>query len=168
MAADETKKKDVVQDVLAELLTSAQRDETIPDAEDLNALLYRDPKEISERRHRSFRLSNAYDDLGPAGRAALVDEDRDEDVDQELRSFRLAQAPRNKKKATVYFPKKLHTRLRSAKYQVKKLVPPEMRSYVTMSDIVTIALRIALREFEMKGKNSLMLKLLVKNIQRKM
>ncbi len=167
MAADETK-KDTVQDVLSELLTSAQRDETIPDAEDLNTLLYRDPKELGERRHRSFRLSDAYEDLGPAGRAALVDEDRDDEEEYDLRSFRLAQTPRNKKKATVYFPKKLHTRLRSAKYQVKKLVPPEMRSYVTMSDIVTIALRIALREFEMKGKNSLMLKLLVKNIQRKM
>ncbi len=164
MTDDDAKKHDI----LSDLLSNAQSDETLPDAEDLNTLLYRDPKELEQTHHRAFRLTDLHAELGPAGRAALLDEAEDREPDMEYRSFRLSGGPRDKKKATIYFPNKLHIRLRSAKHQAKKLAPEELRSHVTMSDIVTIALRIALREFEMKGKNSLMLKLLMKNIQRKM
>ncbi len=148
--------------VLQELLQGAV-EEPGPGEDDLRKLLYRDPKETVSG-HRSFRLS----DTGP--RAMPIDPEdfkgREDDSIEMYQSFRLA-LPLSKKKATIYFPKKLHMRLKSTKHQLKKLVPEELSSRVTMSDIVTLALRIVLQEFENKGDKSLLLKFMVKNLERK-
>lgn len=152
-------------DILAELLGGGSDPSASQEADDLNALLYRDKSEVAKPQYRSFRLSELDDSPGQYARNILL-ELADPETEEQYRSFRLA-VPANKKKATVYFPPKLHNRLKSAKYHIKKLVPDEYKSQVSMSDIVAISLRIALREFEMKGESSLMLKLITKHLSKK-
>lgn len=151
-------------DILAELLSGASEPVSGDEAEDLDTLLYRDKSEVGKPQYRSFRLADTEDSPGQYAKNILIDLADPEPEDQ-YRSFRLA-VPANKKKATVYFPPKLHNRLKSAKFHIKKMVPEEHKSQVSMSDIVAISLRIALREFEMKGESSLMLKLIMKHISK--
>lgn len=151
-------------DVLAELLSGGADPGPTDEAEDLNPLLYRDKSEVSKPRYRSFRLTDLDESPGQYAKNILLSID-DPEPEEQYRSFRLA-VPLNKKKATVYFPAKLHNRLKSAKYHIKKLAPEEYKSQISMSDIVAISLRIALREFEMKGDQSLMLKLILKHLSK--
>lgn len=145
-------------DVLKELLNGVHEDSP-PDLEDLNKILYRDPKEAVHPSHRSFRLSEGQ--LGLGETRDLFD---DEEEEEEHRSFRLTAI--TKRKSTIYFTRKMHSRLKYAKYQLRKLVGEEHRSSISMSDIVNNALRIVLHEFEQKNDKSILLKMTLKNLKK--
>ncbi|THB71937.1 MAG: hypothetical protein D6E12_00380 [Desulfovibrio sp.] len=148
------------QDVLKELLSGVHED-TTPDLEDLDKILYRDPKEAQNLAHRSFRLS---DGAVPTPFQAVSGNLLGDEEEDDHRSFRLTTL--SKKKSTVYFSRKMHSRLKYAKYQLRKLVPEEYRTAVSMSDIVNNALKIVLHEFETKNDKSILLKMTLKAIKK--
>ncbi len=149
------------QDVLKMLLDS--RDEVVdPESEDLNQIIYRDPNSIHAEEHRSFRLSDAVP-IAPLSEIKKMLRG-EEDIDEEHRSFKLTSI--TKKKSTVYFSRKLHRRLKNAKYRIDKMLPQNLRAQVSMSRIINIALLIVLYEFDKKGDNSLLLKQIIKDAQR--
>ncbi len=68
-----------------------------------------------------------------------------------------------KKKVTYYIPEKISVELSEAKAKIKVMVPNELKSRVSMSKIVELALNSIFNELETKGQKSS----LVKNILRK-
>ena len=82
----------------------------------------------------------------------------------EDRSFQLT--PLNRKKTTIYFTKKIHKMLKSAKYSMKKMVEPELQKKISMSLIINNALVIVLHEFDMKGEESVLLKQMMKKLKK--
>ncbi|MBC2696313.1 MAG: hypothetical protein HF982_13765 [Desulfobacteraceae bacterium] len=68
-----------------------------------------------------------------------------------------------KKKVTYYIPEKISVELSEAKAKIKVMVPSELKSRVSMSKIVELALNSIFNELETKGQKSS----LVKNILRK-
>lgn len=157
MMNNEPKRRDVLRDLL-----NGKEDGGVPtDLDDLNKLLYRDPRDAqAESEHRSFRLSSHEE----SSRGFDLEEN-EEDVElDEHRSFRLSVV--SKKKSTIYFSRKMHARLKYAKYQLRKMMPNPFKSQVSMSNIVNNALKIVLHEFESKHDKSVLLKVTMKNMKK--
>ena len=156
-------KSQINRDVMMDLLEG--REEKVPDTmDDLDKLLYRDPKEIKQDSHRSFRLSTEAHTPAPV---VLGTEENEEAVleQDKHKSFRLSLF--HKKKSTVYFSRKMHARLKFAKYQMQKLVNDDVKAQISMSSIVNNALKIVLHEFETKRDKSVLLKVMLKDLYRK-
>lgn len=152
--------KSVHGDIMGDLLSGGADQDGAPDLLDLEKIIHRDPGEASKVDHRSFRMSSGG---GVGGKPFLLDPgELKGDPEPQVQSFRLA--PLDIKKTTVYFSNKLHIRLKSAKYNLKKCVPSDKQSLVTMSEIVNIALRIVLAEYEAKGEAGLLGRLIKKKL----
>ncbi len=135
--------------------------------DDLEKIIYRDPKELKQATHRPFRLSgltSAFTHPRPVGdlRKLVAPDPNDEYLED--RSFQLT--PLNRKKTTIYFTKKIHKMLKSAKYSMKKMVEPELQKKISMSLIINNALVIVLHEFDMKGEESVLLKQMMKKLKK--
>ncbi len=68
-----------------------------------------------------------------------------------------------KKKTTHYISEEVFENLECVKKEIRSIIPENLRSRVTKSQIVNQALTIILKEFEARGKNSR----LVRNIVQK-
>lgn len=72
-----------------------------------------------------------------------------------------------KKKVTYYIPKKIFVELSEAKAKIKIMVPPELKSRVSMSRIVELALSSIFKELGTKGQKSFLVKNILKENQKK-
>lgn len=149
-------------DIMSEILGSTAPDTPIMNTDDLEKIIYRDPKELQKVVHRAFRLSTMAPAL-PEDLKKLVEPEKD-DFNEEHHSFQLTNL--TKKKTTIYFSKKVHLMLKSAKYKIKKMVAPELQSQVSMSSIINNALVIVLHEFELKEDKSILYKQILKKLGR--
>lgn len=73
------------------------------------------------------------------------------------------EAPVTKKKVTHYLSEKVSVELSEAKAKIKVMVPPEVKSQVSMSRIVEYALKAILDELDEKGDDSTLVKEILKN-----
>lgn len=147
-------------DILSEVLGAAT-DANSLQTDDLDKLIYRDPKELQRVVHRAFKLTNFSAPAISTDLRKLVEPEKEDFED--VQSFHLA--PR-KKKTTIYFSKKIHLMLKSAKYRMRKMVDPELEKKISMSSIINNALIIVLHEFEVKGEKSILLKQIVKKLNK--
>ena len=69
----------------------------------------------------------------------------------------------NKKKVTHYLSEKVSVELSEAKAKIKVMVPPEVKSQVSMSRIVEYALKAILDELDEKGNDSTLVREIMKN-----
>ncbi len=148
-------------DILSEVL-NAPHEITALQTDDLDKLVYRDPQELRRVVHRAFRLTDFSTPAVSTDLRKLVEPDKDDDVEHQ--SFSLT--PLNRKKTTIYFSKKIHLMLKSAKYRMRKLVDPSLQNKISMSGIINNALIIVLHEFEVKGEKSILLKQIVKKLNK--
>lgn len=72
-----------------------------------------------------------------------------------------------KKKATYYISKKVSVELSEAKAKIRVMVPPELKSRVSLSRIVNVALKFILKELEAKGQKSPLVKSIIGKNQEK-
>ena len=72
-----------------------------------------------------------------------------------------------KKKVTYYIPEKVFVELGEAKAKIKVMVPPELKSRVSMSRIVELALSSIFKELGTKGQKSSLVKDLLRESQKK-
>lgn len=149
-------------DILAEVLGATQ-DAPAMNTDDLDKLIYRDPQELQRVVHRAFRLTDFSAPAVSTDLRQLVQPDK-EDYSSEHQSFHLTGL--TKKKTTIYFSKKIHLMLKSAKFRMRKMVQPELQSKISMSSIINNALIIVLHEFEVKGDKSVLLKQIVKKLSK--
>lgn len=149
-------------DIMSELL-DGKADSPSFSTDDLEKIIYRDPKELKKSVHRAFRLTNFSQPQVSEELRKLVEPDPADEF-LEDRSFHLT--PLNKKKTTIYFTKKIHKMLKSAKYRMKKMVPQELQNKVSMSLIINNALIIVLHEFDVKGEDSVLLKQMMKKLKK--
>lgn len=150
-------------DIMSEILNASPESQEA-NAEDLDKIIYRDPKELQKVVHRAFRLSATSDQVMGDDLKKLVQPDATDDIG-EHKSFQITNL--RKKKTTIYFSKKIYLMLKSAKYKMKKMVEPEMQSKISMSSIINTALLIVLHEFDIKGENSVLLRQTVKRLKKK-
>lgn len=148
--------------IMAEILCGSAQEAPALHTDDLEKIVYRDPKELQKVVHRAFRLTAMEPDL-PEDLRKLVEPEKDE-FDEEHQSFKLTNL--TKKKTTIYFSKKVHLMLKSAKYKLKKIVDPELQSQISMSSIINNALVIVLHEFELKEDKSILYKQILKKLGR--
>jgi hypothetical protein len=149
---------------MSEILGSSGPETPIMSTDDLEKIIYRDPKELQKVVHRAFRLTSmAGEPTLPSDLKKLVEPEK-EDFNEEHHSFQLTNL--TKKKTTIYFSKKVHLMLKSAKYKIKKMVAPELQSQVSMSSIINNALVIVLHEFELKEDKSILYKQILKKLGR--
>ncbi len=148
-------------DILAEVLGASQENQALQ-TDDLDKLIYRDPKELQRVVHRAFRLTDFSAPAVSTDLRKLIEPDKDDALDHQ--SFHLTSL--NKKKTTIYFSKKIHLMLKSAKYRMRKMVDPELQNKISMSSIINNALIIVLHEFEVKGEKSILLKQIVKKLKK--
>jgi hypothetical protein len=148
-------------DILSEILTGPS-DVQASQTEDLEKIIYRDPKELQRVVHRAFRLSDSHTPTIGADLKRLIEPEKDDDLEHQ--SFQLTSL--NKKKTTIYFSKKIHLMLKSAKYRMRKMVEPDLSNKISMSSIINNALVIVLHEFEVKGEKSILLKQIVKKLKK--
>lgn len=147
-------------DILADVLNAPNEEKNLQ-TDDLDKLIYRDPKELQRVVHRAFKLTDMSAPSPSTELRKLVEPEKEDYSD--VQSFMLA--PR-KKKTTIYFSKKIHLMLKSAKYRMKKMVEPELQNKISMSSIINNALIIVLHEFEVKGEKSILLKQIVKKLNK--
>lgn len=150
------------QDIMSEIL-DGKSDAPSYNTDDLEKIIYRDPKELKKAVHRAFRLTSHSDANGTTDLRKLVEPDPADELLAD-KSFQLT--PLNKKKTTIYFTKKIHKMLKSAKYRMKKMVDPELQNKVSMSLIINNALIIVLHEFDVKGEDSILLKQMMKKLKK--
>ncbi len=148
-------------DILSEILNTPE-DIQAMQTDDLEKIIYRDPKELQRVVHRAFRLSDFRTPAIGAELKRLIEPEKDDDLEHQ--SFHLTSL--NKKKTTIYFSKKIHLMLKSAKYRIRKMVEPELSNKISMSSIINNALIIVLHEFDMKGEKSVLLKQIVKKLNK--
>ncbi len=158
MTTDHTVHK---RDILTDVLNGASEEKGLG-LDDLDRIIYRNPSELKNIVHKPFKLTTQHSIQHVDELRRLLEED-DDDL-EEHHSFRLTDI--TSKKTTVYFSRKIYTKLKSAKYHMKKLVPDELRSKISMSRIINNALIIVLHEFERKEENSVLLKQMVKVLQK--
>ncbi len=72
-----------------------------------------------------------------------------------------------KKKVTYYIPEKISVELGEAKAKIKVMVPEELKSRVSMSRIVELALNSIFNELKTKGQKSSLVKDILKESQKK-
>lgn len=72
-----------------------------------------------------------------------------------------------KKKVTYYISENIFVELSEAKAKIKVMVPPELKSRVSMSRIVELALSPILQELGIKGQKSFLVKNILTKIQKK-
>lgn len=72
-----------------------------------------------------------------------------------------------KKKVTYYIPENIFVELSEAKAKIKVMVPPELKSRVSMSRIVELALSPILQELGIKGQKSSLVKNILTKTQKK-
>ncbi len=149
-------------DIMADILGS-QSEAPAAQADDLERIIYRNPQELKQPMHRAFRLTDAAQPAMPEDLKRLVLPDKD-DEDQEHSSFRLTDIV--KKKTTIYFSKKIHLMLKSAKYQIKKMIEPELQSQISMSSIINNALIIVLHEFDLKREKSILYRQIIRKLKK--
>ncbi len=77
------------------------------------------------------------------------------------RSFRLTRNP--KKKVTFYLTPETEWKLEEVKTRLKMLVSDRHGLRISKSAIVDNALKIMLREFELKGEDSILLRQMIRN-----
>ncbi len=148
-------------DILADVLNTPSEVPTLH-TEDLDKIIYRDPKELQRVVHRAFRLTDVRTPTIGTELRRLIEPEKDDDLVHQ--SFQLT--PMNKKKTTIYFSKKIHLMLKSAKYRMRKMVEPELSNKISMSSIINNALIIVLHEFDVKGEKSILLKQIVKKLNK--
>ncbi len=149
-------------DIMSEIL-DGKADAPSYSTDDLEKIIYRDPKELHKAVHKAFRLTSISDRKKTDDLRKLVEPDPADEF-LEDKSFHLT--PLNKKKTTIYFTKKIHKMLKSAKYRMKKMVDPELQKRVSMSLIINNALIIVLHEFDVKGEDSILLKQMMKKLKK--
>ena len=71
-----------------------------------------------------------------------------------------------KKKVTYYIPEKVSVELGEAKAKIKVMVPAKLKSLVSMSRIVELALSSIFNELETKGQKSSLVKKILKESQK--
>ena len=71
-----------------------------------------------------------------------------------------------KKKVTYYIPEKVSVELGEAKAKIKVMVPAKLKSLVSMSRIVELALSSIFNELETKGQKSSLVKNILKENQK--
>lgn len=69
----------------------------------------------------------------------------------------------SKKKVTHYLSEKVSVELSEAKAKIKVMVPPELKSRVSMSKIVEFAVKGILEELHKKGNDSSLVKKMMEN-----
>lgn len=72
-----------------------------------------------------------------------------------------------KKKVTYYISENIFVELSEAKAKIKVMVPPELKSRVSMSRIVELALSPILQELGIKGQKSFLVKNILTKTQKK-
>lgn len=154
----EQKSRDILSDVL-----NATQEAPAMHTDDLDKLIYRNPQELQRVVHRAFRLTDFSAPSVSTDLRKLVEPDKD-DESLEHQSFQLTSL--TKKKTTIYFSKKIHLMLKSAKFRMRKMVEPELQNKISMSSIINNALIIVLHEFEVKGEKSVLLKQIVKKLNK--
>jgi len=149
-------------DIMAEILGNPAQEAPVLHTDELEKIVYRDPKELQKVVHRAFRLTEVNSNL-PEDLKKLVIPDK-EDLGEEHQSFQLTNL--TKKKTTIYFSKKVHLMLKSAKYKLKQMVDPDLQSQISMSSIINNALVIVLHEFDLKEDKSILYKQILKKLGR--
>lgn len=81
---------------------------------------------------------------------------------QERKEIRLA-----KKKVTYYIPENIFVELGEAKAKIKVMVPKKLKSRVSMSRIVELALNSIFKELGTKGQKSSLVKDILRESQKK-
>jgi hypothetical protein len=126
-------------DIFDDLLKGSEED-SIPGVEDLTELLYR-------RGQPSTEASTKKSVRAP-------------------KQKRKEKTPA-KKKVTYYIPEKISVELGEAKAKIKVMVPKELKSRVSMSRIVELALNSIFNELETKGQKSSLVKDILRESQKK-
>ncbi|MDH5299500.1 MAG: hypothetical protein OEV91_10820 [Desulfobulbaceae bacterium] len=80
---------------------------------------------------------------------------------------KLRQPKGTKKKSTHYLSEEVFEELTDARDRIQLMLPEELSQQVSKSGIVDTALKMILRELEEKGKNSILLKQIIKDKQEK-
>jgi len=127
-------------DILANLLGGADEDDDSAEGLALQHLIRR-PFQAGRNTAATDRA-----EPGPIGR----------------RSFQLGEL--SKKKTTIYLSHELYKDLLRAKKLLRKLAPEDRQAQVSMSCIVDNALKIMLKELELKGEDSILAKQLSKSL----
>lgn len=131
--------KNKKKDIFDDILKGSEED-SIPGMEDLAELLYRRGQPSTEAStKKSVRAPN-----------------------QKRKGKKLA-----KKKVTYYIPENIFVELGEAKAKIKVMVPPELKSRVSMSRIVELALSSIFKELGTKGQKSSLVKNILKKNQKK-
>jgi hypothetical protein len=131
--------KNKKKDIFADILEGSEED-SIPGMEDLAELLYR-------RGQPSTEASTKKSVMAP-------------------KQKRKEKMPA-KKKVTYYIPEKIFVELGEATAKIKIMVPPELKSRVSMSRIVEVALSSIFKELGTKGQKSSLMKNILKENQKK-
>ena len=72
--------------------------------------------------------------------------------------------PKKTRKSTHYLSQEISQNLNRTQMAINTLIPADLRSNVSKSRIVNHSLAIILREFEVKGKNSRLVRTIMQNI----
>lgn len=139
MTANSTKR-----DVLTEVFHDRDEDST-PALDALQALVYRPPQRAVER---SADAGTAVPGPVKTGAKPLL-----------LSSL-------FKKKTTVYLSEESHAELSKAVGLIKNVVGPENDAKVSMSSIIDHALKIVLKDLELKRESSVLLKRILRDMPR--
>jgi hypothetical protein len=131
--------KNKKKDIFDDILEGSEED-TIPGMEDLAELLYRRGKPSNE-----------------ASTKKSVSAPKQKEKEK---------SPA-KKKVTYYIPEKIFVELSEAKAKIKVMVPTELKSRVSMSRIVELALSSIFKELGTKGQKSSLIKNILKENQKK-
>lgn len=67
-----------------------------------------------------------------------------------------------KKKTTCYLSKNISENLDKAKTKIREMAPAYLKNSISKSQILGQALRVILKDFEVKGKNSVLVKQILK------
>lgn len=137
MTTDNMSNKPKKQDILKDLLSNPSG-ETTPELEALTRFIQKKGREPQEP--------------------------EDGDQDSSTRSRRSKLPP--KKRTTCYLKKDIFKNLGKTKKKIREMVPPESKTSISKSLIVAQALRIILKEFEIKGKNSVLVKQILRKIEK--
>jgi len=131
--------KNKKKDIFDDILEGSEED-SIPGIEDLTELLYRRGQPSTEAStKKSVRVPK-----------------------QKRKEIRPA-----KKKVTYYIPENIFVELGEAKAKIKVMVPKELKSQVSMSRIVELALSSIFRELGIKGQKSSLVKDILRESQKK-
>lgn len=138
MTADNTSNKPKKEDILKDLL-SAPSAKATPEIEALTSFIQKQSREPLE-----------------------PEEDDNRDYSSRLRSGKVP----IKKRTTCYLAKDIFKDLGKTKKKIREMVPPESKTSISKSLIVAQALRIILKEFEIKGENSVLVKRILSRIKK--